>query len=179
MNKKMKKGGRPPLAVIRAHKRVRHDKGEAAVMAAVVEASEEEEEESTNGDKKRKAKRCAAAAAVIAATAATDPAAPRAYVDIADGDVFTTQGATLRAMFTPGHSEDHMCFVLEEEGAIFAGDCVLNGGGRFVFCLHEHLKTSKFLVVWYFYLFIFYHRCRRLSTCESRPPACTRIPRFV
>jgi glyoxylase-like metal-dependent hydrolase (beta-lactamase superfamily II) len=52
----------------------------------------------------------------------------RAYGEIRDGDVFdSVPGATLRALFTPGHTEDHVCFVLEEEGAIFAGDCVLNG----------------------------------------------------
>ena len=54
--------------------------------------------------------------------------ASRAYVDVEDGDVFASvPGATLRALCTPGHTEDHVCFVLEEEGAIFAGDCVLNG----------------------------------------------------
>lgn len=51
----------------------------------------------------------------------------RAYVDVQDGDVIAVTGATLRAIHTPGHTVDHTCFTLEEEGAIFAGDCVLNG----------------------------------------------------
>ncbi|KAH8781020.1 beta-lactamase-like protein [Diaporthe sp. PMI_573] len=47
---------------------------------------------------------------------------------IADGQIFRTQGATLRAVVTPGHSNDHTCFVLVEENALFTGDNVLGHG---------------------------------------------------
>ena len=48
--------------------------------------------------------------------------------DIVDGELFRVEGATVRAVHAPGHSEDHMCFILQEEMAMFTGDNVLGHG---------------------------------------------------
>ena len=48
--------------------------------------------------------------------------------NITDGQTFQVEGATIHAIHVPGHSEDHMCFILEEEQAMFTGDNILGHG---------------------------------------------------
>lgn len=48
--------------------------------------------------------------------------------NIEDSEVFKVEGATLRAFHCPGHTVDHMAFVLEEEDAMFTADNVLGHG---------------------------------------------------
>nr|POF02471.1 atrochrysone carboxyl acp thioesterase [Quercus suber] len=61
----------------------------------------------------------------------------RTQQPITDGQVFKVEGATIRAVHTPGHSHDHMCFVLDEEEAMFTGDNILGLGTSAI----EHLGT--------------------------------------
>ena len=42
-----------------------------------------------------------------------------------DGEAMTGPGWTLTAVATPGHTSNHLCFALEESGALFTGDHVM------------------------------------------------------
>ncbi|HET7201897.1 MAG TPA: MBL fold metallo-hydrolase [Steroidobacteraceae bacterium] len=46
---------------------------------------------------------------------------------IADGDVYAVPGATVRALHTPGHASNHVCFLLEPEGWLVTGDHLMSG----------------------------------------------------
>ena len=46
---------------------------------------------------------------------------------IENDERLTGEGWTLRAIFTPGHVDNHVCFLLEEEQMVFAGDHIMNG----------------------------------------------------
>lgn len=47
-------------------------------------------------------------------------------VALSGGERFTLpDGATLRAIHTPGHASNHLCFLLEEEQLLFTGDHVM------------------------------------------------------
>ncbi|HEY0621834.1 MBL fold metallo-hydrolase [Sphingomonas sp.] len=44
---------------------------------------------------------------------------------LTDGEQVSGEGWTLTAVATPGHTSNHLCFALEESGALFTGDQVM------------------------------------------------------
>ncbi|PWY88413.1 putative metallo-beta-lactamase domain protein [Aspergillus heteromorphus CBS 117.55] len=67
----------------------------------------------------------------------------RGQSGIEDGQVFRVEGATLTAYHTPGHTVDHMMFVLEEEDAVFTGDNVLGHGTSVFEDLRAYLSSLQ------------------------------------
>jgi glyoxylase-like metal-dependent hydrolase (beta-lactamase superfamily II) len=48
-------------------------------------------------------------------------------LEVQHDHVLATSEFTLRAVHTPGHVGNHYCYLLEEEGMLFAGDHIMNG----------------------------------------------------
>ncbi|MGH7059801.1 MAG: MBL fold metallo-hydrolase, partial [Stellaceae bacterium] len=46
-------------------------------------------------------------------------------VQVADGDAIAGTGWRFEAVHTPGHTSNHLCFALPEEGVLFSGDHVM------------------------------------------------------
>jgi glyoxylase-like metal-dependent hydrolase (beta-lactamase superfamily II) len=57
-----------------------------------------------------------------------EPAGGVDVVPLSDGEMVVFGGVGLRALHTPGHASDHLCFLLEGVGGLFSGDNVLGEG---------------------------------------------------
>jgi len=72
----------------------------------------------------------ATGAELIGRTTADDRHQDRSFQpasQIDDDECIAGQDWTLRAIRTPGHVDNHVCYLLEEEGMVFAGDHIMNG----------------------------------------------------
>src|SRR5690242_21006389 len=56
--------------------------------------------------------------------AAPHHAAVRRHPDLGDGDVVRVGTLNITALFTPGHSNDHLSFLLAGDKAVFTGDLI-------------------------------------------------------
>jgi glyoxylase-like metal-dependent hydrolase (beta-lactamase superfamily II) len=47
--------------------------------------------------------------------------------EVSDGATVSGEGFTLRAVHTPGHASNHLCWLLTEEAMLFSGDHIMSG----------------------------------------------------
>jgi glyoxylase-like metal-dependent hydrolase (beta-lactamase superfamily II) len=74
--------------------------------------------------------RAASGAPVFGRPAPADDYQDDAYApdrSIEEGDVFDIGPSRLRAVHTPGHASNHVCFLLEAEGWLLTGDHLMSG----------------------------------------------------
>lgn len=77
---------------------------------------------------------------------------------LADGEIYSGAGFTLRALATPGHTMNHLCFELVEEKALFTGDHIMgwstsivappDGAMRLYLDSLERLRSLDHAIYW-------------------------------
>lgn len=65
------------------------------------------------------------------------------YLPIVEDQIFEVDGATLKAVATPGHTSDHTSFLLLETNALFSGDCILGKGSTVFESLIHYMKSLE------------------------------------
>lgn len=69
-----------------------------------------------------------------------------AVVPLKSREVIRTGGAaTLRAIFTPGHEVDHVCYYLKEDRVLFTGDTILGASSSTVQDLLSYMRSLQSL----------------------------------
>lgn len=69
---------------------------------------------------------------LAARLAAKHGAAVLRFPELGDGDIVRTGNLNMTALHTPGHSADHLCFLLPDDHAVFTGDLILGQGSSMV-----------------------------------------------
>ena len=59
--------------------------------------------------------------------------------------VTTGGGVTLRALFTPGHEDDHVCYYLRADDILFSGDNILGNSSSSIRNLKQYMASLKLM----------------------------------
>ena len=67
------------------------------------------------------------------------------FEPIKDGELIVDAGVHLKMLFTPGHANDHVVAILQEENSMFTGDNVLGVGTAVFNDLHLYLQSLRLM----------------------------------
>jgi glyoxylase-like metal-dependent hydrolase (beta-lactamase superfamily II) len=69
---------------------------------------------------------------------------------VEDGDLLKCDGVAFRAVSTPGHAPNHVCYLLEQTGMLFTGDHIMQGSTVVILppdgSMHAYLRSLRRLL---------------------------------
>ena len=72
-----------------------------------------------------------------------EDAADNIVIPLNDQETIAAGGVVLRALFTPGHEDDHVCYFLHPDRVLFSGDNLLGNSSSSVRSLKEYLASLE------------------------------------
>ena len=69
-----------------------------------------------------------------------------AIIPLQNEEIIDVGGIPLKALFTPGHESDHVCYYLESDLVIFTGDSVLGSSSTSVKDLSKYMESLDYIL---------------------------------